>query len=249
MLQDDGPIGRLLTRREVLELFGMASMSFLLGCTFPNDVDSHLPTPTDTPSTTACVVRPELTEGPYFVDEDLHRSDVRTDPVDGTRKEGVTLALTFRVMRMGEACEPLPGARLDIWQCDALGIYSDVSDPNFDTTGKKFLRGYQITDDRGVARFTTIYPGWYSGRAVHIHFKIRYPRSGSQTYDFTSQLFFDEDITDRVHSTQPYASKGPRDTRNSQDLIYRQGGDQLLLVPASVGRSYSASIALALDLS
>jgi len=239
---DDKPVGRLLTRREVLVSFGALGLAFLTACSLPSGAERSSPS-------AACVVRPELTEGPYFVDEDLRRSDIRTDPTDGTRKEGLRLDLSFQLMQLGAACEPLPDARVDVWHCDALGVYSDVSDPNFDTIGKKFLRGYQLTDERGVARFVTIYPGWYSGRAVHIHFKVRYGGTGSGVYDFTSQLFFPDELTDQVHAQPPYASKGQRDTRNAQDAIYLQGGDQLLLKPSRAGRSYTASIALALDLS
>jgi hypothetical protein len=118
---------------------------------------------------------------------------------------------------------------VDVWHCNALGVYSDVSDPSFNTSGQKFLRGYQVTVNDGVARFTTIYPGWYQGRAVHIHFKVRSSASSGSAYEFTSQLFFDDALTDRVHAQQPYASKGQRDLRNSQDGIYNQGGSQLLL--------------------
>ena len=116
-----------------------------------------------------CVVRPELTEGPYFVDEKINRSDIRTDTTTNAVSAGVPLVLTFLVSQIGSsACTPLQGAQVDIWHCDALGVYSDVSG-----NSGNFLRGYQVTDANGQAQFTTIYPGWYRGRAVHIHFKIR----------------------------------------------------------------------------
>src|SRR3989442_1083318 len=121
-----------------------------------------------------CIVRPEQTEGPYFVDDRLNRSDIRSDPSDGSVKEGLPLQLALRVHEIrGQACTPLPGAMVDIWHCDALGVYADVRDRFFDTRGKKFLRGYQVTDAAGTVRFLTIYPGWYPVRTVHIHFKIR----------------------------------------------------------------------------
>jgi protocatechuate 3,4-dioxygenase beta subunit len=122
----------------------------------------------------ACVVRPEQTEGPYFVDDKLDRSDIRSDPTDGSMKEGIPLLLTFKVSQVSNSgCTPLGGATVDIWHCDALGVYSDVSDPGFNTVGQQWLRGYQTTEANGQANFTTIYPGWYQGRTVHIHFKIR----------------------------------------------------------------------------
>ena len=123
----------------------------------------------------------------------------------------------------------------------------------FDTTGQKFCRGYQITDETGVARFTTIYPGWYQGRAVHIHFKVRTPAQAAladQTaYEFTSQLFFEEELTDQIHAQQPYAAKGQRTLKNSGDGIFRQAGE-VLIVPVALSQvGYSAIFALGLDLS
>jgi protocatechuate 3,4-dioxygenase beta subunit len=216
---DDIPVGRVLNRREALAFLGATGALFFFGCsdstasTAPGDISS------------SCLVRPELTEGPYYVDEELNRSDIRSDPSDGTVRAGALLALTFNVSRASSsACEPLADAIVDVWHCDALGAYSDVSDPGFNTTGKKFLRGYQVTGSDGVARFTTIYPGWYQGRAVHIHFKVRSSASASSAYEFTSQLFFDDSLTDQVHAQQPYASKGQRDLRNSGDGICNQGG-------------------------
>src|SRR5262249_32715430 len=121
----------------------------------------------------ACVVRPEVTEGPYYVDEDLVRSDIRADPTTGAVKEGTQFVVSFNVSQVSSgSCTPLSGAVVDVWHCDATGAYSDVTDPGFDTKGQKWLRGSQTTDANGKASFTTIYPGWYSGRAVHIHYKV-----------------------------------------------------------------------------
>ena len=92
-----------------------------------------------------------------------------------------------------------------------------------------------------MASFTTIYPGWYSGRAVHIHFKIRTDAAAPSGLEFTSQLFFDEAVTDAVHARNPYAAKGTRDTPNAQDGIYRDGGDQLLVAPTADGDGYAAT--------
>ena len=142
-------------------------------------------------------------------------------------------------------CAPLQGAEVEIWHCDAAGVYSDVSDPGFNTKGQKWLRGSQTTDSSGAVSFTTIYPGWYSGRAVHIHFKVR-PTAST---DFTSQLFFDEATTAEVHAQAPYASKGKRNTLNSRDSIYRSGGDQLLLTPTKSGEGYAADFPIGVDLS
>jgi protocatechuate 3,4-dioxygenase beta subunit len=175
----------------------------------------------DVPEQPTCVLTGALEEGPFFVDEHLARSDVRSDPVTGAVSVGVPLRLRFIVSRAeSRACTPLTGASLDIWSCDALGAYSDVTGMGLHTTGHKFLRGYQITDARGVAEFTTVYPGWYPGRTVHVHFKIRLSAGSARAYDFTSQLFFDEAITDRVHALHPYAAKGKRPILNTADRVY-----------------------------
>jgi len=138
---------------------------------------------------------------------------------------------------------------VDVWHCDAAGVYSGVRDRSFDTTGQKWLRGYLLTDANGLAEFTTIYPGWYSGRAVHIHFKIRTKGADGADYEFTSQLFFDEATTDQVHAQPPYAAKGERDTPNASDGIYRNGGAQMLLTPTLAESGYAAHFPIALDLS
>jgi protocatechuate 3,4-dioxygenase beta subunit len=193
------------------------------------------------------VVRPAQTEGPYFVDERLHRSDLRTDPTDGSVRLGIPLELTLVISRLaGTACAPLAGAQVDVWHCDHLGVYSDVKDPSFNTTGKQFLRGYQLTDAQGQARFTTIYPGWYEGRTVHIHFKVRSPSGPRPGDEFTSQLYFDDGLTDRVSQQPPYAGRKPRTTRNSTDGIYRNGGSQLRLARAPQGAQYKGNFQVAL---
>ena len=202
-----------------------------------------------TASQPACVVRPEETEGPYFVDEKLNRSDIRSDPSDNSVKEGVPLQLAFLVSQVSNGCTPLAGAQVDVWHCDALGVYSDTTDPSWNTVGQKFLRGYQVTDAKGGAQFTTIYPGWYQGRTVHIHFKIRTTSTSGQSYEFTSQLFFDDTITDQVHTQQPYATKGQRTLRNDGDNIYQNGGSQLMLPLTKSGQGYSSTFNIGLDLS
>ena len=110
-------------------------------------------------------------------------------------------------------------------------------------------RGYQVTDERGLASFTTIFPGWYSGRAVHIHFKIRVEESASRSYEFTSQLFFDEALIDRVHARVPYAARGQRNRRNSDDSIFGRAGDQLTLALRPKGAGYTSTFGIGLDLS
>jgi protocatechuate 3,4-dioxygenase beta subunit len=142
------------------------------------------------------------------------------------------------------ACTPLTGAYLDVWHCDAAGDYSDVNA----AVGRKFLRGYQITDANGAVDFTTIYPGWYRGRAVHVHFKLRLFAGSTRTYEFTSQFFFDEALTDIVHAQSPYSSKGRRNVVNSADGIYNSLStaekSALTLQTTSAGAGYAGVINL-----
>ena len=268
--QDDAPVGRVLTRREVLALFGAAGTAATLAACAPGAVASSaasaggssgaaagstsagLATATAIVAASAlptCVVRPAETEGPYFVDEKLLRPDIRSDPASGAVSEGAGLRITFSVSQVtGNSCGPYAGLLVDVWHCDALGVYSDVQDPGSAAVGKKFLRGYQVTDAKGLATFTMIYPGWYQGRTVHVHFKIRTDAAISPGLEFTSQLFFDDTLTDRVHASPPYASKGVRTVRNDGDGIYATGGDQLLLdVSGDPAAGYSATFPIGLQ--
>lgn len=257
MDNDDKPIGTILSRRDVLKIIGMGSAASLLAACAPNVTETlsptTAPTPTSIPATEAiatlansnalpaCVVRPEMTEGPFFVDDDLNRSDIRSDPSDGSVSLGTPLELTFNVLQVStNGCLALASAQVDIWHCDAFGVYSDVQN----AAGKKFLRGFQMTDANGQAKFTTIYPGWYPGRAVHIHFKIRI-----NGYDFTSQLFFDDALTDQVYLLEPYNQRGERNTRNENDGIYRNsGGEQLLLHLTQTSTGYTGVFDIGLQI-
>ncbi len=184
-------------------------------------------------ATTACSLTPAKTEGPYFVDEKLNRSDIRTDPTDGTMQAGVPLVLTMVVVRSDGECAPVPGATVDLWHANAGGKYSDESANN--TSGKKYLRGSQVTDDNGHVTFTTVYPGWYSGRTIHMHFKIRLFDGSAKTYEFTSQIFFDPSVTATVLKAGAYSARGTPDTTNANDNIYGSDGDKLLLNTSSDG--------------
>src|SRR5439155_8358496 len=138
---------------------------------------------------------PQVTEGPFAVDGRLNRSDIRSNTSDGAVKDGVPLVLSLQVSQLtAGGCVPLVGATFDLWHCDALGTYSDVTDvgQGFATKGQNFLRGYQLTDANGMVQFTTIFPGWYTGRAVHMHFKVRTDPTSSSGYEATSQFFFDD---------------------------------------------------------
>jgi protocatechuate 3,4-dioxygenase beta subunit len=251
----DRLIGRVLTRREVLWLGGGAGTA-LAGVALARHLPdwaavARLPAPSTAAAAEppTCVVRPQQTEGPYFVDEKLLRSDIRSDPSDGSVRPGTPLALAFTVSRLdGGVCTPYEGVLVDVWHCDAAGVYSDVHDPSGDTTGKKFLRGYQVTDAAGAASFVTIYPGWYPGRTVHIHVKLRTEPAAAAALEFTSQVYFDDALSDDVYAAEPYAGRGERSTRNADDAIYAANGSQLMLtvVPDGSG-GYAASFHVAIQ--
>jgi protocatechuate 3,4-dioxygenase beta subunit len=191
----------------------------------------------------ACVISPELTEGPLFVDEKMNRSDIRPDTSNGTVVEGAQLDLTLMIGQVsGNGCAPLAGATVDIWHCDAQGIYSDTSELGMQTVGQKFLRGSQVTDAAGAVKFITIYPGWYTGRAVHIHIKVRGNTAAGQGFEFTSQLFFDEALSDTVFAQTPYNSRdGSRRIYNERDNIYGESGGQTLMNVVPSGSGYATS--------
>jgi len=236
MKNDDHPAGRILTRRKALALLGGAAM-LASGVSPRSGMAQTLP---------ACVVTPEQMEGPFFTDVRLNRSDIRSDPTDKSVKEGAPLVLTLRVSAVGNAgCTRLAGATVDVWHCDAVGVYSDSGG---NTAGKKFLRGHQVADANGSVRFTTIYPGWYPGRAVHIHFKVRVLTGPALGNEFTSQLYFDEAVTDRVLARAPYSVRGQR-TRNSDDGLYRRGGSRLMLALTESSGGYAGEFHVGLKIS
>ena len=186
----------------------------------------------------SCTATPEQEEGPYYRDLELERSDIREG------RPGTLLQLEVSLVD-GE-CAPVAAATVDVWQCDALGVYSwyaaagddDWSGPAGLEPGT-FLRGSQVTSQDGCCRFTTIYPGWYTGRAVHVHYKIHHP-SGT----LTGQLYFPDEFTDEIHQGEPYRRRPRRDTTNADDVIYREGGSDTLLVPEPADPGYAASATL-----
>ena len=193
-------------------------------------------TPANSATSSCVALTPELTEGPYYVDEALVRRDITDD------REGLPLALTINVID-AVACTPLADAAVEVWHCDARGYYSGVSanNPGSDSSAEEiaaaaesmFLRGVQITDADGAATFDTIYPGWYRGRTVHIHMKVHVGGTidAGETWEggttaHTGQLFFDDAISDAVFETDAYANR-PDDerTENAGDNILGDHGD------------------------
>ncbi len=220
--------------------------------------------------TGACVLSPEMTDGPYYIDEGLVRNDI----TEG--KPGVPLQLRLTVQSAG-ACRPIADATVELWHCDAGGVYSGYSGaqvrgapgggppPNggpqpggtpppggpgagggghaTPTDKLTFLRGGQRSDSAGAVTFQTIYPGWYMGRATHIHVKVHV--GGAVVH--TGQLFMDDAISDAVYAQAPYAAHGKRETTNANDGIYASGGAQSMLALSMAGSGYVGSIVLGVN--
>src|SRR5690349_17619134 len=157
----------------------------------------------------SCVLTPELTEGPYYIAGEKLRRDIREG------HPGTLLSLRLRVLN-ASTCKPIKGAAVDIWHADAAGNYSGFGNA---AGSRTFLRGIQKTDATGLAVFTTVYPGWYQGRTVHVHVKVHV--GGSVVH--TGQLFFPDSLTDTVYRAYPYAARGARQVRNADDSIFVNG--------------------------
>lgn len=177
-----------------------------------------------------CVITPETTEGPFYFDPALERRDI-TEGRPG-------LPTRVRLQIVDERCEPLPGARVDIWHCDAAGLYSGYPRQlgNVDTRGETFMRGTQFADNDGIVEFDTIYPGWYPGRTPHIHFKV----FTDATTLLTGQLFFPDDVSRKVYATvAPYTERGNGpDTTNDRDGIARRAGDSSIAAIDELSDAY-----------
>jgi len=166
----------------------------------------------------ACLLTPEAIPGPYYFDPKLVRSDI----TEGHR--GVPVKLRLRVV--GADCHPVAGARVDVWHADAQGLYSGYRRQgdarNLDTAGQTFLRGTQLADDSGEASFDTIFPGWYTGRTAHIHFKVFL----DQATILTAQLYFPDAINEFIYTqVADYRRRHKRDTINATDPIARAATD------------------------
>lgn len=211
-----------ISRRQALAGLGSVSVGALIAACSDDDDSSALDpeTQTDTGTTTdvepktssgelasrfddaaTCRQSAELTEGPFYFDVDKIRSDIRED------REGVKLRLGVRV-RDAAACEPIPNAVVDVWHCDAEGSYAEEPDT--------YCRGAQVTNREGIAEFTTVYPGWYPGRTVHIHAKVHLDRETV----LTTQLYFDDAVSARVFVEDPYPGESNRDGFNVSDGLY-----------------------------
>jgi protocatechuate 3,4-dioxygenase beta subunit len=178
-----------------------------------------------TPSLIEIEGTPQQIEGPYFVYDMHNRSDIRSDSTNGSLQEGIPLRLVLHIYDVNDtdgdgtgSCIPLKDAKVDIWHSNSQGVYSGVQDAG--TAENDFLRGYQMTDDNGTVQFTTIYPGWYEGRAIHLHIKILDYDGSNETLEWTSQFYLNNSINELVHTQPPYSEHGPVPMTNEEDFIY-----------------------------
>jgi hypothetical protein len=216
-----------LTRRSILRLAGVAAASLGAGAWKASGAEGGGPTAVESGAVT-CVLTPELTQGPFYIPNEKLRRNI-TDGHPGT-----TLILQLAVVD-ASTCKPIKGAAVDIWHADASGVYSGVAG----NTGT-FLRGVQKTDHTGLAVFDTIYPGWYRGRAVHIHVKVHL--GGNVVH--TGQLFLPDALSDQVYEAAPYKTRGNPDTPDGADAIYRNGGSRSLLHPVKSGSRFVGSMVM-----
>jgi protocatechuate 3,4-dioxygenase beta subunit len=189
-------------RRDVIRTVGGAGLAAVFGVRALQFLGE------DAEAATTCLLTPETTEGPYWVDGALSRRDV----TEG--KPGVPLVIRFTVLN-AKTCTLIRNADVEIWHCDAFGNYSAV---NGATT--RFLRGHQRSNALGKAEFLTVFPGWYPGRTPHVHMKVSV--GGNEVH--TGQVFFNEKVTTTVFKQAPYRSRGQYDTPHASDGIYTQAG-------------------------
>lgn len=208
------PRRRLLRRREALVALG-GGLGAAWIATRAGGVPGGLGGARPAAAAARCVLSPEQTAGPFYSPGE----PVREDITEG--RPGVPLTLRLRV-RDATTCRRVRAATVEIWHCDANGDYSGFS---AGTEAASFLRGAQTADRAGRVRFRTIYPGWYPGRAVHVHVKVHL--GGRMVH--TGQLYFDDAVSDRVYTRPPYAGRGTRDTTNARDGIFARGGAQSML--------------------
>lgn len=209
----------------------------------PGTTPTATPEPTPGPTPSTCTEIPSETAGPYpdktgMVDDEVW---YRQDITEG--KTGVPLTLVLTVVDVSDKCAFVKDATVEIWHCDAAGLYSEYSQPGYDGTGTTFLRGLQVTGSAGQVTFKTVYPGWYQGRVTHIHAQVYV----NGTVVKVTQFAFPENITKQVYSVAPYASKGQNSLTNSSDNVFSDGTTyEMLSVTGSTSAGYVASLTVGL---
>ena len=239
---------RAWSRRDVLGAIGTAAGAAVAGAcgssvtpVGPSTATTGSTASGTTTSTTsgACAIAPNETIGPYPDITGMlgNQAFFRQDVTEG--RPGLPLSLVITVVNANAACAPLAGAAVEIWQCDADGHYSEYAQPGFNGSGQTFLRGLQVTDAAGRVTFKTVYPGWYQGRATHVHVEV-YVNGRSIK---VTQIAFPEDITAQVYRSGVYASHGQNPTTNRSDMVFSDGvSDELATLSGSVAGGYTASI-------
>lgn len=183
---------------------------------------------------TICPATPPQTEGPFYFDPELVRQDISEG------KTGVPLRIRLQIVGAAD-CAPAARTRVDLWHCDAEGRYSGY-DREW-TAGARWLRGTQFADAAGVVEFRTLYPGWYEGRAPHIHVKTW----SDDGRELTSQIYFPDALSDRIYEEGAYARRAGRRLRNADDFIFRRTGEYPPLVDMAEGQGgYQGAIVIAL---
>jgi protocatechuate 3,4-dioxygenase beta subunit len=217
---------------------GAAGAALAFGCggspTSP-DTSSSAATTTTGSTNAACAVTPGETAGPYPSLTDLFRSDIR----DG--RTGTLLTLGVKVVNVNAACAAVANANVEVWHCDSAGNYSEYGSQSAQT----YLRGIQTTNSNGEVTFTTIYPGWYQGRATHIHLEVTINGVSRKI----TQIAFPESVNSAVYRTGVYASRGTNPTSNLSDGIFADSLSSELVTPAGDATSgYTASCQIGVPL-
>jgi protocatechuate 3,4-dioxygenase beta subunit len=238
---------RVLNRRAVLEAVGStAAMAFAAACrgTSPTASTDAPGGGTTTPVSGTCAVAAEETAGPYpdrlgmIGNSAFFRRDIREG------RAGTPLDLTLSIVNARNSCSAVANANVEIWQCDASGNYSEYAQPGYNGTGQTFLRGIQTSDSSGRVTFTTVYPGWYAGRATHIHIKVYVGGSVVKT----TQIAFPESTTAEVYASGVYASKGQSPTKNASDNVFSDGTQtEMASVTGSASAGYEATLSVGIS--
>jgi protocatechuate 3,4-dioxygenase beta subunit len=217
-----------MNRRKLLKNLGLIGLSSIVP--YPKSFGIKTSSKQRLMKTAGCWLTPQKTEGPFYFNSNLVRQDIRTDFDTGELHDGLQLNMTFTVIDAN--CNPVPNVLVDIWHCDKDGLYSGYTGQlgGVSTIDMDFLRGIQVTDANGQCSFITSYPGWYPGRATHIHFKARLD---STTY-VTSQFAFQNSINDTVYATSLYLERGPNPTSNEDDNIFGTANPEFLIMDASL---------------
>jgi protocatechuate 3,4-dioxygenase beta subunit len=222
-------------RREAIGVMGAAGAAVAFGCTnSPTSPSQTTPTPT-TRTNAACAVTPAETAGPFPSVTSLFRSDIREG------KAGTVLTLTLKVVNVNSSCAAVANANVEIWHVDAAGNYSEYGTQAAQT----FLRGIQTTNDNGEVTFTTIYPGWYQGRATHIHFEVKINGISRKI----TQIAFPESVNNAVHVSGVYASRGTNPLSNLADGIFTDSLSSELVTPTgSTASGYAAAVQVGISI-